>query len=523
MKRGSVIGSVGCIVLIVGAVLNTPLATGASTTYRNAVDGFSVTRPSAWTAKKKSPVTTFSVSAKKAKALKALGQTYGATVTLLNATAGWSVDDQLALDTGWTAFVSQYVRDVKAVTKVLSVKKKTYAKSGFTATLVTYTKKPKASATKETRIRTVLLSADSAFVYAITETWTVPRGTTPQRPFSAEFKRLVDDLLLITPKASVLGVPCTHDANPTFDAFTDNDKISVVVPPGSINSGEVKGHSYFRFDETLIEDGQVPIYAPADAHLVTGTWYAETPGAAGEYIMFFQASCEVVYILDHITHPVAKVTALMPATPQSSTQSSNFARFPFFRKGELIGYDREYNGGYGGDLGVYNSGVTRQFANQARYDYAWRSVHSDCPYPYFSDAMEAFFMARLATNGGDIVSGAPCRSAARDVAGALAGAWFANSDASAGHAGDKMAIGIDIDGTTVDFQTGDGDRFRITDDNATFADPGLVTTEHCYADDTAGIFFFQLADASTLRYYHDAATFVCPAEFPSSGYATYYR
>ena len=72
------------------------------------------------------------------------------------------------------------------------------------------------------------------------------------------------------------------------------------------------------------------------------------------------------------------------------------------------------------------------------------SVHAVCPYDQYENPLRARYYDLFGTPGGQLVPGADCRGATRDVAGAVAGWWFPEGS-TAGVDG-SFAIGDTLDG-----------------------------------------------------------------------------
>src|SRR3989344_6122391 len=88
---------------------------------------------------------------------------------------------------------------------------------------------------------------------------------------------------------------CTSNSNPVFThAFTDLSMIDALNPIGGIGGGS-PGRSYIGVKEGM----EAPVYAPVDAVLKT-VIYVDRGAGRGEYGLFFEASCEVEILFDHI-------------------------------------------------------------------------------------------------------------------------------------------------------------------------------------------------------------------------------
>lgn len=140
---------------------------------------------------------------------------------------------------------------------------------------------------------------------------------------------------LIVKKSSknpYLGVPCESRPQVSFtNDFTESDKIASVEPT-IVTPGNSRHRAWLN-----IKEGKVPVYAPVDAELVNGV-YKSARGAT-DYDLHFQVSCEIWFLINHVTEPVEKIKVLFPEIPQTDTKIG----LPFsvtikIKAGELLGY-----------------------------------------------------------------------------------------------------------------------------------------------------------------------------------------
>ncbi len=136
------------------------------------------------------------------------------------------------------------------------------------------------------------------------------------------------------------------------------------------------------------------------------------------------------------------------------------------------------------------------------------------------DAQYALF----ADPGGTRVDGAGCRSASRDIAGALSGQWFL--DVGAGAYDGQIAIAKELTGDVRlalgTNPSGIGSMI-IGSGGSGHADPeNTAVTEHCYSDVT-GYAFFRIESGDTTQMDVHVSSGLCPASFPTSGYVAYSR
>ncbi len=128
-------------------------------------------------------------------------------------------------------------------------------------------------------------------------------------------------------------VPCINNSDIKFTHdFTEIDKISSVEPT-IITPGNSRHRAWLN-----IKSGQkVAVYAPVDSELISGV-YKSARGAT-DYDLHFQVSCEIWYLINHITEPIEKIKNVFPSTPQTDTRDSpKLSEFIRFKAGELLGY-----------------------------------------------------------------------------------------------------------------------------------------------------------------------------------------
>jgi len=144
---------------------------------------------------------------------------------------------------------------------------------------------------------------------------------------------------------------CISNPDPVFThGITDLSKIKFITPPGSLeqygNEVALKSHSY------VFIDGRVPVYAPVDSALYQGSYYEEE--GENQYSLFFDVSCEVFYLFDHIWEPVDKLRVVLPSEPSTDTRTTEVRNPVEVKAGELIGYTTGTVYSHHFDFGVYN-------------------------------------------------------------------------------------------------------------------------------------------------------------------------
>ncbi len=328
------------------------------------------------------------------------------------------------------------------------------------------------------------------------------------------------ELLSSGAPVTLSGEPCTIESDPTA-RFThppiDLENISSISPPGSPIGGVIKPHSYiFNIDALGQRFARVPVYAVADS-VLTAVSYYDTPSGSGEYLLFFDVTCEISYKFDHISEVTPKIATVAPSTPSQSSATTRTELIEF-KAGEVIAYTVGAGGQGPWDFGAYDLTYTNRFANQERYEKGrmTQSIHTVCPYEYFDEPLRSQMLTLLGTHGQQIIPGIPCYTSERDVAGAASGTWFDSPDLGFSDSAFSAAL---LAGDFVGI-TGIGSDMRIAKDEPTWLDPAKLTTSHCYASNGEWRFIEIIGDGMTMKAAGGQGP--CPNEL-SANATTYYR
>ncbi len=169
---------------------------------------------------------------------------------------------------------------------------------------------------------------------------------------------------------------CQSNPSPVFSVdITDLSKIIHIVPPVTVQKTGVKTHSY------IFTGARVPVYAPADSVFYEGAFYEEE--GMGQYSLFFRASCEVVYMLDHIKEPIGSIKANFSTTPAGDSRTKRVESPISFKAGDLIGYTTGTSNGVW-DFGAYNTAKQNPYSGlDLAHKEDLRFAHAVCPFDYF--------------------------------------------------------------------------------------------------------------------------------------------
>lgn len=186
-----------------------------------------------------------------------------------------------------------------------------------------------------------------------------------------------------------LGTRCTSNPKVSFpNDFTDVNLISSVEPT-IITPGNSRHRAWLN-----IKSGKVPIYAPVDSELVNGV-YKDARGAI-DYDLHFQVSCEIWYLINHVTEPVDKVKDLFPEIPQTDTRTNPPFKNPVkFKAGELIGYSTGTPLARNFDFGVFDlNHVNAGLPADEGSNYG-KEINFICPFDVLPDSVRRMYYEKI--------------------------------------------------------------------------------------------------------------------------------
>lgn len=255
----------------------------------------------------------------------------------------------------------------------------------------------------------------------------------------------------------------------------------------------------------LVTGRNAPVSAAAEGRILNVRHYRSTsppaPYADDYYGLTFEFSCEVTARFDHLRTASEKLRAA--AGSRISNTFEKPERSTRFAAGEVIGHTdgnppapASEPRTFAFDYALYNATHENSFVNLDRYRqnrHLHLSLRAVCGGEYYSGSLRAQFNTALGY--GNVSAGGDCRSASRDVAGALAGSWF-RSGSAADVDGWRLAIATEVEGA-VRLAIHPFSAFFFTPVRTTGVvniDPALArgTTPYCYTDN-ATEFWFQLS------------------------------
>ena len=180
---------------------------------------------------------------------------------------------------------------------------------------------------------------------------------------------------------------CVSNPNPLFPKLiTDMNMIKTVVPPGTVVSR--LGENVMNTNSTLVVNGRVPVYAPVDSYFYKGAYYSDNK--INQYQLFFNFSCEVFYLFDHLQDPVDKIKTVMSVNPANSIQTQIISQPVYFAGGELIGYT-----GVNFDFGLYNRKNNNELEKTySKVKFSLRDHQALCPFGAFHESIRSYYTSK---------------------------------------------------------------------------------------------------------------------------------
>ena len=169
-----------------------------------------------------------------------------------------------------------------------------------------------------------------------------------KRSFMSRYGNMSGKELRTNETNPYLQVPCVSMPKVQFNQDFTNAEMISSVEPTIITAGNSRHRAWLN-----IRTGKVPVYAPVDSELVNGV-YKNSRGAV-DYDLHFQVSCEIWYLINHVTEPVDKIKKAFPSVPQTDTRTNPpFANSIKVKAGELLGYTTGTPLAHNFDFGVFD-------------------------------------------------------------------------------------------------------------------------------------------------------------------------
>lgn len=188
------------------------------------------------------------------------------------------------------------------------------------------------------------------------------------------------------------GVPCVSNPKVEFtNDFTEVDKIKSVEPT-IITPGNSRHRAWLN-----ISAGKVAVYAPVDSELVNGV-YKNARGAL-DYDLHFQVSCEIWYLINHVTEPVDKIKKAFPKTPQTDTRTNAPLKEPVkVKAGELLGYTTGTPLAHNFDFGVFDLNHFNEDLPADEGSKYGKELNFICPFDVLPQEIKAAYYKKIIPN-----------------------------------------------------------------------------------------------------------------------------
>jgi hypothetical protein len=188
-------------------------------------------------------------------------------------------------------------------------------------------------------------------------------------------------------------VNCKNVLLPQFSHhITEMEDVTLVQPGGGVekygNKNIIKSHSY------IVVDGEVPIYAPTDSLAFEGANYMEE--GMEQYSVFFQVTCDVFYLFDHIHKPVDKLKNEFTRRPTEDSRTFSIGPIEF-SGGELIGYTTGTMNAHHFDFGLFDMTKHNPYTGYTNIVISERDYWSICPFDNFPQNMRIEYTSHFGT------------------------------------------------------------------------------------------------------------------------------
>lgn len=297
--------------------------------------------------------------------------------------------------------------------------------------------------------------------------------------------------------------------------FTDLTKVGALGILGSVTCGS-PGRSYI----SIKNKQEVPVYNPTDA-LLTNIIWADRGNGTPEYGLYFEASCDVAYLLDHIDRVTDKIKALAPKSPgQSSATQYGSAPNVQIKAGELLGYTDGTPQAGTFDFLVLNKTKQAFHINPSRWKWE-QTIYADCPYDYYQGDLKTKHYNLLGNyDGGQLVKVDNCGNPSQDIAGTASGGWFLGNGNT--ESGKWLGVGQIFNWSEIVIRENGRPIFYVKDYNSKIT-PKQITDSNpvCFQGYQNTWAYLKLISADQLQMAYGDGT--CPASFPSESGETWQR
>ena len=200
---------------------------------------------------------------------------------------------------------------------------------------------------------------------------------------------------------------CKSHSKPFFTHdVTDLSKIKKILHWGSIRSGggsknSLKSHTYMVIKK---KGSEVSVYAPTDSYLIAYAAYKlfEHRNII-QYMLYFQASCDVAYRFDHISeiedNLKKKIGKMTIQEIQHETKIMSINKQIIVKAGELVAKTKGTPNSGWWDFGLYNKNNNNKLPKSLSKKKGHQEVRTfrfaDCPYDYFIDDLKKGYYKKI--------------------------------------------------------------------------------------------------------------------------------
>ncbi len=189
-----------------------------------------------------------------------------------------------------------------------------------------------------------------------------------------------------------LNTPC--DSNPKVQFTHDFTEVVQIksVEPTIITPGNSRHRAWLNINTA--KGGKVPVYAPVDSELVGGV-YKNARGAI-DYDLHFQVSCEIWYLINHVTDPADQIRAAFPATPRTDTRDNGLLKQVVkVKAGEFIGYTTGTPTAHNFDFGVFDLNHINENLPADEGSVYGKEKNFICPFDVLPTELKAAYYSKI--------------------------------------------------------------------------------------------------------------------------------
>ncbi len=190
-----------------------------------------------------------------------------------------------------------------------------------------------------------------------------------------------------------------------------------LAPPGHTFPTE---HTYMHITAGGTTTETITLYSPADVALLLISFTYGITQDPVDYTLWFSLCKDVVGYYNHVKEISPNIQKMVDERDcrfqgESKTSRCNIELFEPIEAGSVVGKVGRLQGNF--DFGTIDLRTKLSYANPERY--GTRSLHIQCPYDYYDNAMKEKFFELIGRNDAD-----QCGKVMQDVFGTLKGNWF---------------------------------------------------------------------------------------------------